>query len=119
MSEVWPPAPENQPEIAAPAASLRRCLATIVSSGLLYSCLGTLLLLLVMLVFVRRRFLHSISVQEDLLSCCGLALFSLTFVLVGGSLGYAHKRTANGFAALVVSSAPLCLSFGVVLAGCL
>lgn len=115
MSDVWPPPPENQPNRAASAPSLRHRFAAIVSSGLLYSCVGTLMLLAPVLVVARRGFSLLYLFADANLFFGDLALFGLTFVIVGGSLGCAARRTANGLTVLIVSSAALCLSLGLVL----
>ena len=114
MSEIWPPPPKDQPQIAAPPAGLRR-LAAVISSGLLYSCLGALMLLFTAFVFVKLSLSKLGFFTEAVLSLSAPVVFSLIFVIVGGSLGYASKHTANGFAALIVSSAAVVLLFGLTL----
>lgn len=116
MSEVWPPPPENQPQIVVPATSLRRNLAFIIYSGLLYSCLGAVLLVAPALLvssnwdYARLRFLS--DADQFFLS---VSLLGLILVVVGGLLGYAARDKANGLAAAVVSSAAICFLFGLVL----
>ena len=115
MSSVWPPPPEYQPQIAAYPPSLRHRLASVISSGLLYSCLGAVLLVTpVMLVlgswgYTRLRFLSDADLFFGSVSLLGLIL-----VVVGGSLGYAARDRASGLAAVIVSSAALCFLFGLV-----
>ena len=114
MSEIWPPPPKDQPQIAAPPAGLRR-LAAVISSGLLYSCLGMLLLMSPVLVGIGRRSL-ALHVSFDINYFLGIsALSGLILIIVGGCLGYSVKHNSNGFAALIVSSAAVVLLFGLTL----
>ena len=115
MSEIWPPPPKNQPQVAAPTVGLPRRLAAMISSGLLYSCLGMLLLMSPVLVGIGQRSL-GLHVPFDMDYFLGVsALSGLILIIVGGCLGYSVKHNPNGFAALIVSSAAVVLLFGLAL----
>ena len=116
MNDVWPPPPKNEPRTATSAPSLCRRLAFVAFSGLFYSCLGAVLLVTPTLLvssnwdYARLRFLS--DADQFFLS---VSLLGLILVVVGGLLGCAARDRANGFAALVISAAALCLAFGLVL----
>lgn len=103
MSDVWPPPPENQPNRTASAPSLRRSLAPIISSGLLYSCLGATLLLLALAILVLRASASFRWLNDFPVILSGLVIFGPTLLIVGGGCGYATKRTTRGLMALAVS----------------